>query len=221
MSISIRCPNCDKRLKAEDELAGGHMKCPACRHAVAVPAARDEGSAARKAHGEHEGQGHDRRRKKKTSRRTRALRLWAILPLSLGLICGAALLYVHFRFSPVVGEIAEIDRKTGPELAARGVDLKSCKSWGERTNAIARALINDPGLARSYNTSLPKVSPFNRVQNDPVLDTICLALSFKKAVPAVQECCVRGFSRVFWPGIVLTVALLGLGGFALLWGLRN
>ncbi len=37
MSISIRCPGCEKRLKAKDELAGKRVKCPGCGHRVLIP----------------------------------------------------------------------------------------------------------------------------------------------------------------------------------------
>ena len=37
MSISIRCPNCTKTLKAKDELAGRSVKCPACQTVLAIP----------------------------------------------------------------------------------------------------------------------------------------------------------------------------------------
>lgn len=39
MSISAQCPNCDKKLKAKDELAGKRIKCPGCGQVLSVPAA--------------------------------------------------------------------------------------------------------------------------------------------------------------------------------------
>jgi DNA-directed RNA polymerase subunit RPC12/RpoP len=39
MSISIRCPDCDKKLRARDELAGKQVKCPRCGSLLVIPAA--------------------------------------------------------------------------------------------------------------------------------------------------------------------------------------
>jgi hypothetical protein len=38
MSISIQCPQCEKKLKAKDESAGKRVKCPACGESIPVPA---------------------------------------------------------------------------------------------------------------------------------------------------------------------------------------
>lgn len=37
MAISIQCPDCEKKLKAKDELAGKRVKCPACGQLISVP----------------------------------------------------------------------------------------------------------------------------------------------------------------------------------------
>lgn len=41
MSISVQCPNCDKKLKTKDELAGKKVKCPDCGEVIPVPAAEE------------------------------------------------------------------------------------------------------------------------------------------------------------------------------------
>jgi DNA-directed RNA polymerase subunit RPC12/RpoP len=38
MPIHIVCPDCQKKLKAKDELAGNRVKCPGCGRAILVPA---------------------------------------------------------------------------------------------------------------------------------------------------------------------------------------
>ena len=39
--IRVRCPHCSKSLKAPDAMAGKAAACPACRHAMKIPAAPD------------------------------------------------------------------------------------------------------------------------------------------------------------------------------------
>jgi predicted Zn finger-like uncharacterized protein len=35
--ISIRCPECETRLKVDDSKAGAKIRCPRCKHAIQVP----------------------------------------------------------------------------------------------------------------------------------------------------------------------------------------
>src|SRR5262245_34418749 len=50
MSIRLKCPDCDKPLKAKDELAGKRIRCPGCQSVIRVPtnAAPADESATRK-----------------------------------------------------------------------------------------------------------------------------------------------------------------------------
>lgn len=41
MPISVACPECEKRLKVADTVAGKKIRCPACKAVVAVPDADD------------------------------------------------------------------------------------------------------------------------------------------------------------------------------------
>lgn len=42
MTISIRCPECGKRLKVKEHVLGKQIKCPACGKSIQAPAAEDD-----------------------------------------------------------------------------------------------------------------------------------------------------------------------------------
>jgi hypothetical protein len=56
MTISVQCAGCGRKLRVQDDLAGGNVRCPGCRALVAVPA-------------EDEDEEQPRRRKKRRTRR--------------------------------------------------------------------------------------------------------------------------------------------------------
>jgi phage FluMu protein Com len=41
MPISIRCPGCQKKLRAKDQMAGREVKCPSCGAPFVIPVRRD------------------------------------------------------------------------------------------------------------------------------------------------------------------------------------